>query len=213
MLIVEQKNEILSTLNEISDLLIDNNIDFRTCDHSDTWNIKSIVSSFDDSIEIYSGVSKLVFYMPSITKEYCIKMPFCFNCMDDICAYEMDLYDDIEDTYKEIFMKEERIGYVCDVPIYIQPYVETLDMDKGIWNGTVTLPDIISAKQEDEAKYYIEHFGSNSYLWNYNILKYYGFKIGKQILEVVDDFQDLHDENVGYLANGRPVVFDYGGYV
>ena len=213
MLTVEQKNKILSTLNEISDLLIDHKIDFRTCDDNDTLYIKNIITSFDDSIKIYSGISKLVFYIPSITKEYCVKMPFCFNSMDDVCAYEMDLYDDIEDTYKEVFMKEERIGYVCDVPIYIQPYVETLDMDKGIWDGTVTLPDIISAKQENEAKYYIKHFGSDSCLWNYNILKYYGFKIGKQILEVVDDFQDLHDENVGYLANGRPVVFDYGGYV
>ena len=213
MFTVEQKNEILSTLNEISDLLADNNIDFRTCDNSDTWDIKSIIASFDDSIKIYSGVSKLVFYMPSITKEYCIKIPFCFNCMDDICAYEMDLYDDIDDAYKEVFMKEERIGYVHNVPIYIQPYVETLDMDKGIWDGTVTLPDINSAEQEKEAIYYIECLGSSSHLWNYNILKYYGFKIGKKILKVVNDFQDLHDENVGYLGNGRPVVFDYGGCV
>ena len=213
MLTIEQKNEILSTLNEISDLLADNNIDFRTCDNSDTWDIKSIIASFDDSIKIYSGASKLVFYIPSITKEYCVKMPFNFNNYGDVCAYEIDLYNDIRDTYKKIFMKEERIGYVCDVPIYIQPYVETLDMDKGIWNGTVTLPDVISAKQEKEAIYYIKHFGSDSRLWNYNILKYYGFEIGKQILEVVSDFQDLHDENVGYLANGRPVVFDYGGYV
>lgn len=213
MLTVEQKNEILSTLNEISDLLIDNDIDFRTCNDSDTWHIKNIIASFDDSIKIYNGASKLVFYMPLITKEYCVKMPFCFLYMDDVCAYEMDLYDDIEDTYKEVFMKEERIGYICDVPIYIQPYVETLDMDKGIWNGTVTLPGVISKEQKTEAEYYIEHFGSNSHLWNYNILKYYGFKMGKQILKVVSDFQDLHDENVGYLANGRPVVFDYGGYV
>ena len=213
MLTVEQKNEILSTLNEISDLLSDAGIDIYTFDYHDYWSIVNIVSSFDDSIEIYSGISKLVFYMPSITKEYCVKMPFCFNCMDDVCAYEMDLYDDIEDTYKEVFMKEERIGYVHNVPIYIQPYVKTLDIDKGIWDGTVTLPDINSAEQEKEAIYYIECFGSSSHLWNYNILKYYGFKIGKKILKVVNDFQDLHDENVGYLGNGRPVVFDYGGCV
>ena len=110
-------------------------------------------------------------------------------------------------------MKEERIGYVHNVPIYIQPYVETLDMDKGIWNGEVTLPDINSAEQKKEARYYIEYLGSNSQLWNYNIFKYYGFKTGKKILKVVNDFQDLHDENVGYLGNGRPVVFDYGGCV
>ena len=213
MFTVEQKNKILSTLNEISDLLIDNNIDFRTCDDTETLDIKSIIASFDDSIKIYSGISKLVFYMPSITEEYCVKMPFYFDNYGDVCAYEMDLYDDIEDTYKEVFMKEERIGYIYNVPIYIQPYVKTLDINMGEWNGEVTLPDIVSAKQEEEAKYYIKHFGSNSHLWNYNILKYYGFKIGKQILEVVDDFQDLHNENVGYLANGRPVVFDYGGYV
>lgn len=213
MLTVEQKNEILSTLNDISDLLADADIDIYTFDYHDHWNIVSIVSSFDDSIEIYSGVSKLVFYMPSITKEYCIKIPFCFNNCDDICAYEMDLYDDIDDAYKEVFMKEERIGYVHNVPIYIQPYVKTLAMNMGEWNGEVTLPDINSAKQEKEAIYYIECLGSSSHLWNYNILKYYGFKIGKQILEVVNDFQDLHNENVGYLANGRPVVFDYGGYV
>ena len=213
MLTVEQKNEILSTLNDISDLLADADIDIYTFDYHDDWNIVSIVSSFDDSIEIYSGVSKLVFYMPSITKEYCIKIPFCFNNCDDICAYEMDLYHDIDDAYKEVFMKEERIGYVHNVPIYIQPYVKTLAMNMGEWNGEVTLPDINSAKQEKEAIYYIECLGSSSHLWNYNILKYYGFKIGKQILEVVNDFQDLHNENVGYLANGRPVVFDYGGYV
>ena len=110
-------------------------------------------------------------------------------------------------------MKEERIGYVHNVPIYIQPYVETLDMDKGIWDGTVTLPDINSAEQKKEARYYIEYLGSNSQLWNYNIFKYYGFKTGKKILKVVNDFQDLHDENVGYLGNGRPVVFDYGGCI
>ena len=213
MFTVEQKNKILSTLNEISDLLSDAGIDIYTFDYHDYWSIVNIVSSFDDSIEIYSGISKLVFYMPSITKEYCVKMPFCFNCMDDVCAYEMDLYDDIEDNYKEVFMKEERIGYVRDVPIYIQPYVEILDMDKGIWDGTVTLPDINSAEQKKEARYYIECLGSNSQLWNYNIFKYYGFKTGKKILKVVDDFQDLHDENVGYLGNGRPVVFDYGGCV
>jgi hypothetical protein len=213
MLTVEQKNKILSTLNEISDLLIDNNIDFCNCDDIDAWDIKSIVASFDDSIKIYNGVSKLVFYMPLITEEYCIKMPFHFISSGDVCAYEMDLYNSIEDTYKEIFMKEEHIGYVDNVPIYIQPYVETLDMDMEIWDGTVTLPGVISKKQKNEAKYYIKNFGSKSHFWNYSILKYYGFKMGKQILEVVGNFQDLHDENVGYLANGRPVVFDYGGYV
>ena len=213
MLTVEQKNKILSTLNKIADLLDDNDIDICTFDYHDYWDIVNIISSFDNSIEIYSGISKLVLYIPSITKEYCIKMPFCFNCMDDVCAYEMDLYDDIDDEYKEVFMKEERIGYVHNVPTYIQPYVETLDIDIGEWNGEVTLPDISSAKQKKEALDYIERSGSSSHLWNYNILKYYGFKIGKQILEVVDDFQDLHNENVGYLANGRPVVFDYGGYV
>ena len=212
MLTVEQKNEILITLSMIADLLIDNNIDVRTFDYTDYRDIYNVIVSFDDCIEVHAGMSKLALYIPFITKEYCIKMPFCFNCMDDVCAYEMDLYDGIENTYKEVFMKEECIGYIYDIlPIYIQPYVETLAVDMEEWNGTVTLPDIISAKQEIEAKYYIENSGSDSYLWNYNILRYYGYQMGKKILEIVHEFSDLHDENVGYLANGQPVVFDYGG--
>lgn len=213
MLTIEQKNEVLSTLNEISELLADEGISVRSFNYHNFWDIQNIITSFDDSIEVHSGVSKLVLYIPLITKEYCIKIPFDFDYADDVCAYEIDLYDDIEDTYKEVFMKEERIGYIHNVPVYIQPYVKTLDMDTEQWDGEVTLPDIGSAKQEKEAMYYINNLGSDSGNWNYNILKYYGFEMGKKVLEIVHDFQDLHDENIGYLTNGRPVVFDYGGCV
>lgn len=63
-----------------------------------------------------------------------------------------------------------------------------------------------------ERTFYDENIGN--YFWLIRAVQYYGMDF---MLKVADwtcenNINDLHDENIGFIANYRPIILDYSGF-
>ena len=50
--------------------------------------------------------------------------------------------------------------------------------------------------------------------WMARAIQYYGYKFMRKVAEwtYLNDINDLHSGNVGYIGNYRPIILDYSGY-
>lgn len=50
--------------------------------------------------------------------------------------------------------------------------------------------------------------------WMARAIQYYGYKFMRKVAEwtLLNDINDLHPGNVGYVGNYRPIILDYSGY-
>lgn len=50
--------------------------------------------------------------------------------------------------------------------------------------------------------------------WMARAIQYYGYKFMRKVAEwtYLNDINDLHPGNVGYIGNYRPIILDYSGY-
>lgn len=51
-------------------------------------------------------------------------------------------------------------------------------------------------------------------IWLARAVQYYGWKFMRRFMDWMQDYyiSDLHSANIGFVGNGRPVIFDYAGY-
>ena len=52
-----------------------------------------------------------------------------------------------------------------------------------------------------------------NFFWLARAVQYYGWKFINRFVNWIEDcdINDLHDANIGFVGNGRPVIFDYAG--
>ena len=209
-------------------------------DYPEVYDIDCYLGQEMPGTAAYHGVSKCVIVIPE--SEYVIKIPFngywetdeywdeedeewyksdseefipfCganydINCEDasdwDYCENELIKYENAVDAgMEEFFAKITFYDYVNNYPIYLQEKVKEYS-----WNNYV---------YSEEAE---KTYNSNKELqfrlprqWAILAIDWYGEERYKEFLQYIkdNDINDLHSGNVGFAANGRPVILDYAGW-
>ena len=179
-----------------------------------------------------SGASKLAIIPRS--KDYVIKIPFIgcdydynekemfssFYCpisqSADYCKADIIIYNEAKEAGMEVFFAEiEQIGEVQGVPIYIQqkaqifedcvPYEDQLD---ALDNEN---DEVMTSIKSEYPKLMEEEFLPP--LWVKDFILNYGTSTFDELVDFLQQHavDDLHSENVGYIAN-MPVLVDYSGF-
>ena len=188
--------------------------------------------SLSNDFLLSSGASKLAI-IPK-TKDYVIKLPFvgtdykykendefsAFHCRlsqsADYCKADIIIYNEAKEAGMETFFAEiEQIGEVQGVPIYIQqkaqifedcvPYEDQLD---ALDNENDEVMTSIKSEYPDLME---EEFLPP--LWVKDFILNYGTSTFDELVDFLQQHavDDLHSENVGYIAN-MPVLVDYSGF-
>lgn len=187
---------------------------------------KNVISNIDDNkIAWETGATKLILFPQD--SNFVIKIPFCGEMYDDFnglyapfvhakepnkwdyCKAESLIYRSaILENLDTFFAETKYIGSVNNHPIYIQEKVSIFFESKN------------SKYYSKEESKKIRNLCSRLDLycfhpyWLSDFLKFYT----KESLIKLQNFlrfnyiQDLHGGNLGYRANGMPVIIDYGDY-
>lgn len=153
---------------------------------------------YDYSEEIINGEIKQYFELVQGTDEEL--SPF---------EEEYSVYNSLYTDSKPAFLQNIWVFDYCGLGIYLQPKVTSIYKPEK---------SILTAEQKEELLNVSKSYSNNcqdkeiSDGFIYDIIKFYGEDIAKKILADCIYISDLHDQNYGYLENGQPVFFDYGGF-
>jgi len=174
--------------------------------------------------EWYHGISKVVLYFPEILPTHIIKIPFswyadyeddeAYPYENDHCQLECEVYQNaIIDSVEEILLEEMCCGHIQGVPIYIQKRADcTSSTEKASFSPSKEEINNFENIVNDKNNRHKYDFATEDDEWNINVCKYFGYERGLELLRwIYDHLSDIHGNNVGYLANGQPVIFDYSG--
>lgn len=184
-----------------------------------------------DDVTIQYGASRFVIIPYDLP--YVIKLPitavydtrsfggekqfYCYKRHSgyDLMEHENELYYQAEAEYPEcadMLLENAWIGKYNGISVWIQDKVEGTQNQLGDYSRFRT------ASQEEKQEVYNSH----DILWGDDIdndfiliiLRKYGAKITQKAMKMINELglSDLHGGNIGYLSDGSPVLFDYGGY-
>lgn len=130
------------------------------------------------------------------------------NLENNYCEREAYLYKEaVKQGLDFVFIKTNFFDYLYNTPIYIQTKIEV----KTINNTKYTKKELkdISNKASKYNKYFTY---SSVWLKDFEII--YGKEKLDSFLCFCNTFgiNDLHNANIGYTKEGKPIVFDYAGY-
>ena len=130
------------------------------------------------------------------------------NLENNYCGRESYIYKEAKNWKLDtIFVKTYFFDNLYNTPIYIQEKVEV----KTINNTRYTTQELkdISKKSSKYNKYF-----KCSPVWLKDFEIIYGKDTLDSFLRFCNTFgiNDLHDANIGYTKEGKPIVFDYAGY-
>lgn len=157
-------------------------------------------------------------------KNFVIKIPFLE--IGDVSVLnknyieeEIELYEGIKDECSwiaELFAPNVFLCKIRNHPIYIQekciPLMEFYNKNEGRYfdaeENFSKIYDVLNS-----TRYYPEDESLISPLFLYEILCEYGESGLKDFCHILETFciSDLIDSNVGFTAEGKPILFDYGG--
>lgn len=168
-----------------------------------------------DSCKILHGCDKVVLIPDNY--DFVIKIPFT-GVYDSEELAECHSYDSCNDentrrtmmyqSARELFLENYFVGFYNGViPIYIQEKVKVFN-DWRQENASTTEVDYdlvnrVFGRSMDDCMEILED------KFCYDIIQWYGEDVAKVMFGECAYFDDLHDENYGYLSDGRPVIFDY----
>lgn len=190
---------------------------------------------FEYNIEWYCGASKCVYVIPGCNKV--VKIPyegnwFTYEENDDYidafeefynagcrgtydsswnyCNTEAEMYDILVENHLDEFFCETKFwGYSKDGhPLYIQDRAREYDYRSD--SQRVSEPSSKKAREINKVRRLSDD-------WVALAIDWYGEIKVKELLDFLDNNkyyigEDLHDGNIGFLASGQPVIFDYSGF-
>lgn len=132
----------------------------------------------------------------------------------DILQLEIEDYENSDECVKDFLLPIKKIGEYRGIPLYIQKkakrfyeHTEFFKYEKISKEEEKSINRSVKSWLEQRKKPFLPY---NPFFVN-DIINYYGENKASRIIEYSDWF-DMHEGNYGYLENGRPIVFDYGGY-
>ena len=128
----------------------------------------------------------------------------------DYCENEIIIYREAQRRgVEEYFVELEYIGSINQHPIYIQKKVNEIfsqDRDRNSY----------SKKDEDASKRYcsLNNVRCFNACWITDFINYYSEEAFLDLSYFLEEMRimDLHGGNLGYMEDGRPVIFDWGGF-
>lgn len=188
--------------------------------------------SLSNDFLLSSGASKLAIIPKA--KDYVIKLPFAgvdYQCKEkdefatfhcrlsksaDYCKADIMVYNEAKDVGMEVFFAEiEQIGEVQGVPVYVQQKAE-------IFGDCIPYEDQLEALDDEDDEIMTSIKSDYPYLveeeflpplWVKDFILIYGTSVFDELIDFLHEHEidDLHEENVGYIAN-MPVLVDYSGF-
>lgn len=207
-----------------SKTIFDNDLDNETpLDYTIYTNLEERLIINTEYERLECGATKLVI-IPNCG-DYVIKIPFTNSyraietdeedileldrlCCVDVMEDEQTIYERASSLMKEILLPNIYIGNVGALPIYIQKKIKETCED--VEERTDKIPHNI-----DSCRYIFRRTKGDKFssLFLSSLINCYGISktlsLSKEASYRIDD---LHTGNYGYLSNGRPVIFDTGGY-
>lgn len=126
----------------------------------------------------------------------------------DYCLTELEMYDVAKKAgFAEFFPKTEVYG-ICDgCPVYLQekviPYKSALVSQEEKKN--------YKAQTKDKSRV----FNWVSTKWGMDVITTYGLDRANEFFDFIDNngmASDLHNGNLGYTKDGKPVILDWAGF-
>lgn len=178
-----------------------------------------------DACDFNCGASKFVINY----NNYVIKIPFTgYYCRDfesdavylggyweatNPCAEEELIYENASNEMKELLLPNIFIGNVNNCfPVYIQETISHSFSDRDYTKDKI--------KEETIDYQILKRLEKELFTYSYRVnliflvpfVAKFGIKKTKEAMIDINELDDLHSDNYGYLSNGRPVIFDYAGY-
>lgn len=194
-------------IKDIQSYLDQNEIDINTLtsENIDYGNNEKILWG-NDIFDFYFGATRGCFipaYEPSFV------MKFDFNDLTEAyCAIETENYiKAVEAGLGKCFAKLIPFDKISNTLLYKSEYVD------GRCRGSFreVTADQIENINSITSKHDAPVLPTS---WTMNFIDYYGVSTFEKFLDFIvkNNINDLHDTNIGY-KNGRPIVFDYAGYL
>lgn len=205
---------------------------------------KNIGKFYGEPYCLYNGCSKLCIIFDNL-EDWVVKLPIAYDLTSkdeaelrkisepdvkkgkfntyltlqrDLCAHEVNIYQDAVLAGVEDFFAEEKKEFTYHgIPIYVQRKIECeyCNSDRHGDEKDEELDDTIDEILNNIC---ISDVIDDLYEHTQFMEDLYKFSLTKQkfinLMSFIDDnnINDLHDENFGYDFNGEPVFFDYSGY-
>lgn len=127
----------------------------------------------------------------------------------NIMEIENDIYNNAPEILKDFLLPNIFIGYFNSIPVYIQRKISKTVRDTSSYSAITEADNDINVKTIRSES----HVGVPSLFIKKNI-EFFGFEKALKIMTAISDIklEDLHTANLGYLEDGTPCVFDFGGY-
>lgn len=186
------------------------------------------------SIEIHNGVTKVC--LTSKNLSYVVKLLFNGTYDDDnlkliysvnpetnAITEEEFFYKKASSNLKKVLLPNIYLGRWNNIKVYIQKKVFSTYKGRETTFLKDTLPSCSTSQNfisDRIASINSQTFSSHDLTsrlcdgFAYDVISYYGLDFAKKIFAEINELymDDLHSNNVGYLKNGQPCIFDYGGY-
>lgn len=129
-------------------------------------------------------------------------------CNWDYCENELIKYENAVDAgFEEFFAETKFWGYKNNRPIYLQEKVVAYNEDRT----THTPSDRARNSYDNNCDF---HFDANE-TWVCCAIDWYGEDRVLDFITYCEDndlADDLHDGNIGFAADGRPILLDWAGW-
>lgn len=202
--IIINKNDKEIVINDCEENYFDGHKFFIKCGAS---KIVFIFDDFDEVIKIpFSGEYYLIYEQGEI-------IDTSYNNFDNYIEIENKIYNDANEHLKHVLLKNNFIKKFGNINIYTQIKIFRTFQDcyfEERKNYSQFIDNIVCnfiserIKAEDKENPLPDKRFLADIILNYGDADFI-------IPEI--DFKDLHKNNYGYLENGKPVIFDFSGFV
>lgn len=131
---------------------------------------------------------------------------------DDPTEDEICFYNNASKAIKQVLLPNIFIGAYNGIPVYIQRKItETYDSSKNSYRPLSLDEHVLIKRTMTKATKIDDCYPPCPDAFTLDIINFYGAKKAESMLKFLYERNDLHGGNIGYI-DGRPVVFDYGGF-
>ena len=139
---------------------------------------------------------------------------------DDLCAREVKYYNNARNEgLEQLFCEEKLYTKYHGIPIYTQKRVYDFyeETDKKYRECDEVMIDFITNALDERGFYEEAKWDclTNIFPFFEDIINRYGPIVFLKLLNFImkNDINDLHEGNVGYTIDDRPILVDYSGFV
>lgn len=182
-----------------------------------------VVVCEEDGVNAACGASKFCILNDDHVLKFPIRGEYCGgfhifggtygkNSSWNYCEKEVEVYEDAKEKGLEVFFAEvKEEGYISDKDGNVLSYYRQ-DKVPVIGESEKIISDA-DYKKASEATNSAKYTSLPVY-WVSSAIDFFGLEKVVNLLKFLKEqcLSDFHSENIGFMTNGAPVLFDYSGY-